>query len=750
MMNRRVTGSLIALLAVCLSGAVLEPNRVAASTGTGDQAVAYQSNITHSGGISGDILAPPLVKQWSRTDLGGTVSYPLIAGGKVFVTVQGPYGSSSSPPKWIYALDEATGATVWSHSIGGTYGFVNAAYDSGTVYVLNFDGLLQTFNAGTGAAGWSVQLTGQSSFTSPPTADNGTVYVVGSGLGGTLYTINETNGAPIWTAALNAGDHSSPALSSGSVFVSVSCDVYAFDRGSLPGTNPLLWHKNYGCTGGGGKTPVLNGNSLYVRNEGVAGTNDILDVSTGNSTGGFNARPAPAFSGTTGFFLNSGTLQAVNPNGVVLWSFAGDGGLDTAPIVVNNDVYVGSSSGTLYAVDVNSGQSVWSDSVGTAIQAPDEQNAATLTGLGAGEGRLIVPAGSTVTAYTPVSADTTPPVITSSVSGTQGPNGWYVGPVTVTWTVTDPESGISSSSGCGSSTVSADTAGTTFTCTATNGAGLTSSSSVSVKLDSTAPTLSCSSPPTGWSASDATIACKAGDVTSGLANGNDVSFGLSTIVPAGTETNAASTPSHAVCDVAGNCVTTGPYTGLKVDKKAPSITLNVPGGGTYTLNANVAASFGCTDGGSGVATCAGLVPSGGAIDTSSVGGKTFTVNATDAVGNAAAPQVAAYTVTYGICQSSVPTIKSGHIGSVSVQLCNAGLANMSSTSIALTASGIYTASGTLVQPLNNTFAYTSSLNNAGSGYTEKVSASGLATGTYSIAFKATGDGVTHQAAFAVK
>ena len=749
-MNRRVTSSVIALLAVCLSGAVLEPNRVTASTGTSDQAVAYQLNVAHSGGLTGDALAPPMVKQWSRTDLGGTVSYPLIAGGKVFVTVQGPYGSSSSPPKWIYALDEATGATVWSQPIGGTYGFVNAAYDNGTVYVLNFDGLLQTFNAGTGAAGWSFQLAGQSSFTSPPTAANGVVYVVGSGSAGTLYTIDETNGATLWTQGLNSGDHSSPALSSGSVFVSVSCDVYAFNRSSLPGTNPLLWHKNYGCSGGGGKTPVLNGNSLYVRNEGVPGANDILDTSTGNWTGGFKAGPAPAFSGTTGFFLNGGTLMAMNPNGVMLWSFAGDGGLDTAPIVVNGDVYVGSSSGALYAVDGSTGHSVWSDNVGTAIQAPDEQNAATLTGLGAGEGHLIVPAGSTVTTYTPASADSTPPVISSSVSGAQGANGWYVGPVTVTWTATDPESGIASSAGCGSSTVSADTAGTPITCTATNGAGLTSSSSVTVKLDSTAPTLSCSSPPTGWSASDVTITCKAGDATSGLANGNDASFTLSTSVPAGTETNAASTPNHTVCDVAGNCLTAGPYTGLKVDKKAPGITLSTPSGGTYTLNAVLAASYTCTDGGSGVATCAGPVPSGSSIDTSSVGSKTFTVNATDGVGNATTPRVGTYVVTYGICQSTVPTIKSGHIGSVSVQLCSAGNANVSSSSIALTASGIYTASGTLVQPLNNTFAYTSSLNSAGSGYTEKVSTSGLATGAYYIAFKAAGDGVTHQAAFAVK
>ena len=46
--------------------------------------------------------------------------------------------------------------------------------------------------------------------------------------------------------------------------------------------------------------------------------------------------------------------------------------------------------------------------------------------------------------------------------------------------MTDAESGIASSSGCGTTTVTAETPGTTLPCSATNGAGLSSSASVQV------------------------------------------------------------------------------------------------------------------------------------------------------------------------------------------------------------------------------------------------------------------------------
>ena len=85
------------------------------------------------------------------------------------------------------------------------------------------------------------------------------------------------------------------------------------------------------------------------------------------------------------------------------------------------------------------------------------------------------------------SSDGTPPVITPSVSGTLGNNGWYRSDVTVSWSVTDAESAVTSAP-CAPTTISADTPSQDVTCSATS-AGGTSSQTVTIKRDATAPSL---------------------------------------------------------------------------------------------------------------------------------------------------------------------------------------------------------------------------------------------------------------------
>jgi hypothetical protein len=89
----------------------------------------------------------------------------------------------------------------------------------------------------------------------------------------------------------------------------------------------------------------------------------------------------------------------------------------------------------------------------------------------------------------PPPSDTTAPVITPSVIGTLGNNGWYVSDVTVSWIVGDAESTVSSSTGCDPTTISTDTTGVTLTCSATS-AGGTASESVTIKRDATDPEVS--------------------------------------------------------------------------------------------------------------------------------------------------------------------------------------------------------------------------------------------------------------------
>ena len=94
--------------------------------------------------------------------------------------------------------------------------------------------------------------------------------------------------------------------------------------------------------------------------------------------------------------------------------------------------------------------------------------------------------------------DPTPPVVTPTVSGSLGANGWYVSTVNVSWVVTDPESTITSTTDCEPVVITIDTAGQTFTCSATS-AGGTTAKSVTVKRDATAPIVSLVSPPDGAS-----------------------------------------------------------------------------------------------------------------------------------------------------------------------------------------------------------------------------------------------------------
>ncbi len=82
-----------------------------------------------------------------------------------------------------------------------------------------------------------------------------------------------------------------------------------------------------------------------------------------------------------------------------------------------------------------------------------------------------------------------PPAIAPAITGTVGTNGWYLSGVTVIWNVIDIGSAITSSTGCGSTTLLFSTPGTTLTCSATNAAGLSNSVSTTVKIDVTPPVL---------------------------------------------------------------------------------------------------------------------------------------------------------------------------------------------------------------------------------------------------------------------
>jgi hypothetical protein len=140
--------------------------------------------------------------------------------------------------------------------------------------------------------------------------------------------------------------------------------------------------------------------------------------------------------------------------------------------------------------------------------------------------------------------DTTPPVITPTVSGTSGNSGWYKSTINLTWSVVDSESSVTTQVGCGPQTVSTDTAGMTFTCQATS-AGGTASRSITIKRDAIAPVLNPTVSPNPVFLNGAVTASPgASDSTSGLASAS--------CAPVTTSSAGSFTVACTATDNAGN------------------------------------------------------------------------------------------------------------------------------------------------------------------------------------------------------
>lgn len=407
---RRFGLILAALILVVLSETATNV-AVPASAATGpvdpQASVAYQHDAAHDGNSSDTSFVAPLTQRWS-TRLGGTVGYPVIADGRVFVTV----AHSSGYGVDVEAFSLSSGEVLWGPtSIGGTYWVGSLAYDAGKVFAINFDGSLTAFDAASGAIVWTTRLVGQYAFTSPPTAVNGTVYVGGAGSGGTLYAVDEDTGSTTWTASVANGDHSSPAVDDTGVYVSYACEqTYKF---SLAGD--LVWRHSTDCAGGGGRTPVLHDGKVYVRDD-AGKAPAILDAATGAQSSTFVATPAPAFAGDRAVTVSGGVLTVSSASsGAPIWHTT-QGTNVTAPLTAGGVVIEGLADGTVEARRVEDGQLVWSGQAGAALSAPDEHGVEILTGLAQGDGALVVPAGTTLTVFEPA-GDTTVTITAGPADG---------------------------------------------------------------------------------------------------------------------------------------------------------------------------------------------------------------------------------------------------------------------------------------------------------------------------------------------
>jgi len=105
-------------------------------------------------------------------------------------------------------------------------------------------------------------------------------------------------------------------------------------------------------------------------------------------------------------------------------------------------------------------------------------------------------------------------------------------------------------------------------------------------------------------------------------------------------------------------------------------------------------------------------------------------------------------VGYNICPIQLPFqgVTSGHI-KIKLQLCDASGADLSSSAITLTVTGVSPNSG--VPGPSGTFSFIPLLGGTNGGYQYSVDTTGYRSGTYNLLFTVAGDPVTHQVQFTV-
>ncbi|MEU4158280.1 Neogenin [Actinoplanes sp. NPDC026670] len=236
-------------------------------------------------------------------------------------------------------------------------------------------------------------------------------------------------------------------------------------------------------------------------------------------------------------------------------------------------------------------------------------------------------AGNTATTTVTVNVDRTAPEITATVLGAPNESGWYTSPPTVHFSCTDAGSGIAT---CPADTVvSVEGLGQKVSGIALDRAGNTTTKTLVLDIDGTAPAISSSvnqaANDAGWYRETPTVRFNCADTASGLA-----SCPSDTTV---TEDGAGQVVEGVSTDKAGNSASRSVT--LNVDRTAPQITaeLSSAANGSGWHRATTTVHFVCTDTGSGIDTC----PADTTIDTDGV--QVVNGAAVDKAGNTATTSV---------------------------------------------------------------------------------------------------------------
>jgi eukaryotic-like serine/threonine-protein kinase len=375
--------NIVALLCACLS-----------APGFSQPIASFRGDAEHSGIYlqSGVPLLHGI--KWKFKTGGAVISTPAVSGDTAY------FGSNDH---YLYAVNLADGVQRWKFRTGNRVTSSPAVYN-GRVYFGSYDGNFYAVDANSGEQRWKFASEGERRFTgrhlhgsdpagesmpdpfdfylSSPTIAQDTVYV-GSG-DGNIYALDASSGALRWKFRTGNVVHASPAIANGIVYIG-SWDSYFYAIDAQSGQE--RWRFKTGEDQkianqvGIQSSATIAGGMVYF---GCRDSNlYALDAVSGAKKWAFSNKGSwvistpIALDGTLYFATSdSGLFHAVDAQtGALKYSLSfHHWPMFSSPAIAGRNLYIGSNSGTLMAIDLDKHAAAWTFSTDGA-----NQNAAALT-----------------------------------------------------------------------------------------------------------------------------------------------------------------------------------------------------------------------------------------------------------------------------------------------------------------------------------------------------------------------------------
>jgi len=323
------------------------------------------------------------------------VSFPIIVGDRVYVLVAGRTNR-------LAAIDRRNGTILWQstpYTFDGRSDAGSAAYDAGRLFTTEI-GAVRAYDAETGADLWQFKFPEMGPTLGPPSAAGGFVFVGRHTGQGWVSALDGATGVLLWDQTHdNLWDVSWPVVTTNAVFVDNCCsNVLAYQ----PRSGRLLWTTNVKTHSSGWNVATVYQDRVYARDVEVQPANGVvLDAANGQNVDKFRSATPPAFHAGVAFFVDQGVLTAQElTTGTARWTFRGDM-VNSAPLVADGHVFVGSARGTLYALDELTGTNSWSEAIpdlSPSTNAP-AFGGFVITGFNVGRSTLVVTTTRNLIAY---------------------------------------------------------------------------------------------------------------------------------------------------------------------------------------------------------------------------------------------------------------------------------------------------------------------------------------------------------------